>query len=410
MYYNDIRNRMNSTRTKLEKSGRQRELHRRARKRAGFKTVSLAGYTSAGKTTLFNAMTGESNEKGDELFTTLSTTTRRARVGGRAPEPVLVSDTVGFISRLPAYMIEAFRSTLEELGHADVIVLVVDFADPVPAARRKIASCHAALGELGVREERVIYALNKADMIAQGADAAERRAERLGIAGADTEGRWVAVSAKTGANIDGLKDMIAGMAFGPAAGGAGRPGRWGKKDSRVSEAGRIGGNGIGIGGRNDGGGTRGGGRRRMTATIEVLRIGQRPVRDDRVTTHAALVARAFGASMIYMTEANPEIRQGIRAINETWGGRFEVEYVDGWRPVLHEKMRQGYTVVHLSMYGESINDVQDELRRRAADGAAKMLIVVGAKKVPREVYDAADYNVSVGGQPHSEIAAPGSPA
>ena len=236
VYYNDIRNRMSSTRTKLEKSGRQRELHRRGRKRAGFKTVSLAGYTSAGKTTLFNAMTGESNEKGDELFTTLSTTTRRARVGDVAPEPVLVSDTVGFISKLPAYMIEAFRSTLEELGHADVIVLVVDFADPVPAARRKIASCHAALGELGVREERVIYALNKADMVAQGADAAKRRAERLGIAGADTEGRWVAVSAKTGANIDGLKDMIAGMAFGPAAGGAGRPGRWDKKDSRVPEA------------------------------------------------------------------------------------------------------------------------------------------------------------------------------
>lgn len=240
VYYNDIRNRMNSTRAKLEKSGRQRELHRSARRRAGFKTVSLAGYTSAGKTTLFNAMTGESNEKGDELFTTLSTTTRRAQVGGRAAEPVLVSDTVGFISKLPAYMIEAFRSTLEELGHADVIVLVVDFADPVPAARKKIASCHAALGELGVREERVIYALNKADMVAQGADAVERRAERLGIAGADDgddgTGRWVAVSAKTGANIDGLKDMIAEMAFGPAAGGAWRPGRRDKKGSRVPES------------------------------------------------------------------------------------------------------------------------------------------------------------------------------
>ena len=236
VYYNDIRHRMNSTKARLEKSGRQRELHRRARKRAGFKTVSLAGYTSAGKTTLFNAMTGESNEKGDELFTTLSTTTRRATVGCRAAEPVLVSDTVGFISKLPAYMIEAFRSTLEELGHADVIVLVVDFADPVPAARGKIASCHAALGELGVREERVIYALNKADMVAPGADTGGRRAERLGIAGADTEGRWVAVSAKTGANIDGLKRMIAEMALGPAAGGAGRLGRRDEKGSRAPEA------------------------------------------------------------------------------------------------------------------------------------------------------------------------------
>lgn len=138
--------------------------------------------------------------------------------------------------------------------------------------------------------------------------------------------------------------------------------------------------------------------------MEVLRIGQRPVRDDRVTTHVALVSRALGAARIYMTEANPEIRGAVQSINERWGGQFEVTYVDKWRPVLKEKKRQGYLVIHLTMYGESVNDVQSALRRHLRDGQ-NMLIVVGAKKVPRDVYELADYNVSVGGQPHSEIGA-----
>ena len=150
-------------------------------------------------------------------------------------------------------------------------------------------------------------------------------------------------------------------------------------------------------------------RRTHTMTIEVLRIGQRPVRDDRVTTHVALVSRAFGASRIYMTEANPEIRGSIQAMNKTWGGIFDVTYVEKWRPVLYEKKRQGYVLVHLSMYGESINDIQDILRSHLQDGleggGGRILVVVGAEKVPREVYDASDYNVSAGTQPHSEIAA-----
>ena len=206
VYYNDIKNRMNTTRAKLEKSGRQRELHRKSRKRAGFKTVSLAGYTSAGKTTLFNEMTGESKQKGEELFTTLSTTTRRAAIPGRESrkDHILISDTVGFISKLPAYMIDAFRSTLEELGHADAIVLVVDAAEDAHTIRKKLSSCHAALGELGVRDERVIYALNKSD-ISGASDKPRQRAEALGIGENRT---WVAVSALTGAGIDKLKGHI----------------------------------------------------------------------------------------------------------------------------------------------------------------------------------------------------------
>ena len=131
--------------------------------------------------------------------------------------------------------------------------------------------------------------------------------------------------------------------------------------------------------------------------IEVVRIGQRLVRDDRVTTHVALVSRAFGAERIFMTEVNPEIKDTLEKINKTWGGNFEVEFIDKWKTVVKEK-KGDFKIVHLSMYGESINDVQENLREEE-----NLLIVVGAEKVPREIYELADYNVGVGSQPHSEI-------
>jgi tRNA (cytidine56-2'-O)-methyltransferase len=133
--------------------------------------------------------------------------------------------------------------------------------------------------------------------------------------------------------------------------------------------------------------------------IEVLRIGQRLVRDDRVTTHVALVSRAFGASKIIMQEVNPEIKKTISDINRTWGGVFEVEITENWKNVLKSK-KNSFKIVHLTMYGENIDSVVDRLRQEK-----QILIVVGAEKVPREVYDLADYNVAVGNQPHSEISA-----
>jgi len=126
VYYNDIKHRMQTVRSKLEKAGKQRELHRQGRKRMGFKIISLAGYTSSGKTTLFNKMTGETKTQSKELFTTLTTTIRRVTIN---QEPFLLSDTVGFISKLPAYMIDAFKSTLEELKHTDIIIVVIDISD-----------------------------------------------------------------------------------------------------------------------------------------------------------------------------------------------------------------------------------------------------------------------------------------
>ena len=134
--------------------------------------------------------------------------------------------------------------------------------------------------------------------------------------------------------------------------------------------------------------------------IEVVRIGQRVVRDDRVTTHVALVSRAFGAEKIFMTEVNPEIKDTLEKINKTWGGNFEVEFIEKWRPIVKKKKDENFRIVHLTMYGENINDVQQELGKEE-----NLLVVVGAEKVPREIYELADYNVGVGSQPHSEISA-----
>jgi len=134
--------------------------------------------------------------------------------------------------------------------------------------------------------------------------------------------------------------------------------------------------------------------------IEVLRIGQRVVRDDRVTTHVALVSRAFGAARIYMNEINPEIKDTIERINETWGGDFEIVMIDGWKKTLRERIDDGFAAVHLTMYGEPVRKASERIA-----GEDKVLVVVGAEKVPRGVYELSKYNVAVASQPHSEIGA-----
>lgn len=131
----------------------------------------------------------------------------------------------------------------------------------------------------------------------------------------------------------------------------------------------------------------------------MLRIGQRLVRDDRVTTHVALVARAFGARRIFMDEINEDIKDTIKEINASMGGDFEVVLIDDWRRLLR-RYAQSTKIVHLTMYGERIGDVQERIRQEN-----DILVVVGASKVPRAVYDMADYNVAIGSQPHSEISA-----
>lgn len=206
-YYNDIQNRMKSVKSKLEKMGKQRALHREARRRVGLKTISLAGYTSAGKTTLFNLLTGESKQESPELFTTLSTTTRKTLI---EKDPVLISDTVGFISKLPAYMIEAFKSTLEELKYAEVVIVVIDISDSELELRKKYRSCLKTMADLDVDQERVIYALNKSDLVEP--EDIVHKAESIGLTNSK---KWVPVSAVTQQNISKLMELVKKMMQSP---------------------------------------------------------------------------------------------------------------------------------------------------------------------------------------------------
>lgn len=200
IYFNDIKNRMNGVKAKLAKSSTQRALHRQARKRFGFKTISLAGYTSAGKTTLFNILTGEEKEESPKLFTTLSTTTRKINLKNTE---VLISDTVGFISRLPAYMVQAFKSTLEELVYTDVVIVVIDVSDTAFELRKKFKSCISTLDEIGVDKDKMIFVLNKSDLISR--EETLERAKQLGL----TENKkWLAISSTTGFNVAQLKDLV----------------------------------------------------------------------------------------------------------------------------------------------------------------------------------------------------------
>ncbi|MGI0046928.1 MAG: GTPase HflX [Nitrosotalea sp.] len=200
VYHNDIKNRMTNTKSKLVKASKQRELHRQARKRIGFKTISLAGYTSAGKTTLFNTLTGERKEESPKLFTTLSTTTRKIILQNLE---ILISDTVGFISKLPAYMIEAFKSTLEELVYTDIVIVVVDASDPFPELRKKFRSCVSTIDGIGVNQDRIIFVLNKSDLVSE-----EEIVDKANQLGLTENGRWLSVSATTGKNISTLQDRI----------------------------------------------------------------------------------------------------------------------------------------------------------------------------------------------------------
>jgi tRNA (cytidine56-2'-O)-methyltransferase len=134
--------------------------------------------------------------------------------------------------------------------------------------------------------------------------------------------------------------------------------------------------------------------------VAVLRIGHRLVRDDRVTTHAALVSRAFGAGRIYMTGIDQSVKETVESVGKRWGGDFTVEIVGSWKEVTRSWKKNGGKIAHLTMYGVNIDDVIARVRKED-----DILVIIGAEKVPREAYEIADYNIAVGNQPHSEIAA-----
>ncbi|MEO0381756.1 MAG: GTPase HflX [Pseudomonadota bacterium] len=186
-------------RRQLDKVVKTRSLHRAARAKVPYPIVALVGYTNAGKSTLFNRLTGAKVMAKDMLFATLDPTMRRVELPD-GPE-VILSDTVGFISDLPTELVASFRATLEEVLAADVILHVRDISHPETEAQA--ADVRAILGDLGVDEERALFEVwNKLDLLeAAEAEAVRARAER-------DEG-VLALSAITGEGLDALLGVVA---------------------------------------------------------------------------------------------------------------------------------------------------------------------------------------------------------
>jgi tRNA (cytidine56-2'-O)-methyltransferase len=137
----------------------------------------------------------------------------------------------------------------------------------------------------------------------------------------------------------------------------------------------------------------------------VLRLGHRPERDKRVTTHVGLVGRALGSRVMLLASEDKGVEKSINEVTKKWGGDFFVQSGVKWEEELRRWKQEGGKVCHLTMYGENILDVIDEIREEALKEQTRIMVVVGAEKIPYTVFEVADWNIAVSNQPHSEIAA-----
>ncbi len=200
-----IQQRMKGIRLGLEQVRSGRSIQRRQRQGVPLATLALVGYTNAGKSTLFNRITGAHVLVDAKMFATLDPTVRHVTLPSH--RRVLMSDTVGFIRNLPTTLVKAFRATLEEVTEAELLLHVVDVTSP--HAPEQTAHVFKVLGEIGAQETPQILVLNKADMLPDGNADVEAIAQRvLSESGHQAPARAVAVSAKTGAGIDDLYALI----------------------------------------------------------------------------------------------------------------------------------------------------------------------------------------------------------
>ena len=156
-----IRRRISTLSREIEHIRKHRQLHRERRRKDRLPLVSLVGYTNAGKSTLFRALSKEDTLVSDRLFSTLDTLIRRIQLGGN--HPVLISDTVGFIRKLPHQLVSAFRATLEEVVEADLILHVIDVSDPDREQKRQVVL--DVLGEIGAADQPRLTVYNKVDLL-----------------------------------------------------------------------------------------------------------------------------------------------------------------------------------------------------------------------------------------------------
>ena len=208
----DIKAQIARIKRELDAIAEKEETRRRERRESGFDLVALAGYTNAGKSTLMRQLAADLSvdenddlhpdldptaESENRLFTTLGTTTRRADTGTR---DVLLTDTVGFISDLPHWLVESFKSTLDSVYRADLVLLVVDASEPVDEMREKLVTCHDTLYERN--EAPIVTVLNKVDKV--DADELDEKARALSALAPNP----VFVSGLTGENVGALTERI----------------------------------------------------------------------------------------------------------------------------------------------------------------------------------------------------------
>ena len=188
-----VRNRIGQLRRELEDVVTHRELNRKERQKKGIPVAAIVGYTNAGKSTLLNTLTDAGILAEDKLFATLDTTTRQLEMPGK--QQILLTDTVGFIRKLPTELIRAFRSTLEEAAYADYLIHVVDASDPEWETYRK--TVYETLDLLEIREKPVLTVFNKMDLVEGETHFLDDRAEKI-----------VKISAKKGQGLDLLQEAL----------------------------------------------------------------------------------------------------------------------------------------------------------------------------------------------------------
>ena len=201
-YFEMIKKQMKKIRGNLEKIRDEREVRRKHRHIGGFYLVSLVGYTNAGKSSLLNLLSSEKVKVEGKLFSTLSTTTRKIK---NKNLPILLTDTVGFIQNLPAWIIDAFHSTLEEIEVADVIVLIVDASEEKELVGNKLKVSLDELFEIGVTSP-IIIVLNKSDLVSK--ESLSEITEYLQKMGFTNNREILSVSVENKENIDILMDVI----------------------------------------------------------------------------------------------------------------------------------------------------------------------------------------------------------